>query len=209
MYENRSKENILKRLRKAPLPAWDFNPELLADPFNGFEQPDSLIDSFLSRLEAVKGFGAVIDGAFAFAGHLKALQVENQWPGVFCAIPELKNELKLTGVDLIDQEPQSGSNWVAVTSCEALVALTGSVMVSSRSGPGRRVHAGPETHIVYAGISQLRSSIIEAYREIADNGRPSWIGLITGPSRTADIEKTLVLGAHGPKNLMVFIDRTL
>jgi L-lactate dehydrogenase complex protein LldG len=64
----------------------------------------------------------------------------------------------------------------------------------------------PEIHVIYAGLSQLVPFIKDGFDKVGTNGNPSWIGLITGPSRTADIEKTLVLGAHGPKSLLVFID---
>ena len=209
MGNNSSKENILGRLRNAPEPAWDYDSDLLNDSFNGFDKPEFLLDSFLSRLEAVKGTGTVVEGVAAFALQIKNLQAENGWPAIYCSIPDLISPLKLAGVELLAQEPETGSHWIALTACEYLIALTGSVLVSSESGPGRKIHAGPEIHMVYAGVSQLQPFIVDGYREIAGRGLPSWIGLITGPSRTADIEKTLVLGAHGPKKLMVFIDRTL
>lgn len=66
----------------------------------------------------------------------------------------------------------------------------------------------PPLHVVIAHKNQIVGYLEEAYTEIRDKykeGFPSQIALITGPSRTADIEKTLVLGAHGPRELRVFI----
>ena len=62
--------------------------------------------------------------------------------------------------------------------------------------------------MVVAYTSQLVPDIKDALRNIKqkyDNNLPSFISFITGPSRTADIEKTLIIGAHGPKELYVFL----
>jgi len=203
---NNSRNGILKRLKDSNEPAWGFDEELVHDDFNGFNNPALLLDTFLMRLEAVKGLGVVVDNKASFAGELKRLlNTCNQYK-VYCSVPSLQNYLRHEGFELLDNEPSSGSKWVAITGCECLIALTGSVMASAGSGPGRKIHVSPEIHVVYAGLSQLVPFIIDGFNKAEVNGNPSWIGLITGPSRTADIEKTLVLGAHGPKSLLVFID---
>ena len=66
----------------------------------------------------------------------------------------------------------------------------------------------PETHLIYARASQLVPELKDALKGIKERyGKelPSMISMITGPSRTADIEKTLVMGAHGPRQLYVFM----
>ena len=66
----------------------------------------------------------------------------------------------------------------------------------------------PPVHIVIASISQLVYWLEDAYAGMIKkygSDLPSHIVLITGPSRTADIEKTLVLGAHGPREIHVFL----
>jgi L-lactate dehydrogenase complex protein LldG len=67
----------------------------------------------------------------------------------------------------------------------------------------------PPVHVVVAGLSQIVPSIANGFERIEKkdgNQLPSQITLISGPSRTADIEKTLVMGAHGPRELIVLID---
>jgi L-lactate dehydrogenase complex protein LldG len=81
-------------------------------------------------------------------------------------------------------------------------------MVSSGQMAGRQIFVYPDVHIVLANASQLVPDIKDALiriRKKYDNRMPSMITMITGPSRTADIEKTLVMGAHGPKELFVFL----
>ncbi|NCB08470.1 MAG: hypothetical protein EOM73_09935, partial [Bacteroidia bacterium] len=95
-----------------------------------------------------------------------------------------------------------------ITGCEFLIAHTGSVMVSSAQKGGRQMSVYPPIHVVIAQKSQLVGYLDEAYSGIQKKyGRnlPSQLTLITGPSRTADIEKTLVMGAHGPRELHVFL----
>jgi L-lactate dehydrogenase complex protein LldG len=94
-----------------------------------------------------------------------------------------------------------------ITECDALVAQTGSVLVTSRSAGGRALSVLPPHHVVLARRDQLLADLPDAFallaRKYADN-YPSMISFITGPSRTGDIERILVLGAHGPKKLTIF-----
>src|SRR5258708_7421591 len=91
-----------------------------------------------------------------------------------------------------------------ITECDALVAQTGSVLVTSRSAGGRALSVLPPHHVVLARREQLLPDLLAAFellkRKYSDN-YPSFISFITGPSRTGDIERVLVLGAHGPKKL--------
>ena len=93
-----------------------------------------------------------------------------------------------------------------VTECDALIAQTGSVLVTSRSAGGRALSMLPPHHVVLARREQLVADLPAAFEllkeKYADN-YPSMITFITGPSRTGDIERILVLGAHGPKKLTI------
>jgi L-lactate dehydrogenase complex protein LldG len=95
-----------------------------------------------------------------------------------------------------------------LTECELLVAQTGSVCVTSRNSGGRVLSVLPPHHLVIAKKSQLVTDLTEAYASLAAKYRddyPSMISFITGPSRTGDIERILVLGAHGPKRLTILL----
>ncbi len=96
---------------------------------------------------------------------------------------------------------------VTITLCEGLIAQTGSILSSSRSG-GRGGSIIPPTHIVYATSDQLMPDITTALRKAmnSDLKDASYFGLITGSSRTADIEKILVQGAHGPRKVAIVLE---
>jgi L-lactate dehydrogenase complex protein LldG len=94
-----------------------------------------------------------------------------------------------------------------ITMAEALVALTGSVLVSASCG-GRGASVVAPVHFVVASADQLVPDLDAAFalmRERNTAFQNSYICLITGSSRTADIEKILVMGAHGPIRLIVVL----
>ncbi|MCX7871970.1 MAG: lactate utilization protein [Verrucomicrobiae bacterium] len=96
----------------------------------------------------------------------------------------------------------------SITLCDALVAQTGSVIVTSRTNKGRAISVLPPHHIVIAFKDQLIPSLPEAFaflKKKYGGDLPSMASIITGPSRTGDIERILVLGAHGPKKLTIYL----
>ncbi len=95
-----------------------------------------------------------------------------------------------------------------ITLAEVLVAQTGSVVVSAACG-GRGASVVAAVHIVVASASQLVTTLDDAFARIRERGtavQNSYVCLITGSSRTADIEKILVMGAHGPRRLVVILE---
>jgi L-lactate dehydrogenase complex protein LldG len=103
------------------------------------------------------------------------------------------------------------STQATLTLADALVAQTGSIFVSaSRGGRGASVVA--PCHIVYATTKQLVADLVTALRKATAEGRlerNSFACMISGSSRTADIEKILVQGAHGPVRLVVILEQSV
>ncbi|HUJ11000.1 MAG TPA: lactate utilization protein [Verrucomicrobiae bacterium] len=96
---------------------------------------------------------------------------------------------------------------LGVTGCDCLVAQTGSVIVSTHSAGDRALSVLPPTHLIIAHRSQIVPDLDAAIMWLRERYRGHWpsaLSLITGPSRTADIEKILVMGAHGPKRIAVY-----
>ena len=96
---------------------------------------------------------------------------------------------------------------IGVTGCDCLVAQTGSILVSTRASGGRALSVLPPVHLVIARRDQIVPDLAAAFtllRQRYDGHWPSALSLVTGPSRTADIEKVLVMGAHGPKRLALY-----
>jgi L-lactate dehydrogenase complex protein LldG len=95
-----------------------------------------------------------------------------------------------------------------ITECDALIAQTGSVFLTARSGGGRALSVLPEHHVVLARRDQLLPDLPAGYELIQQRYGAAWPSLttlITGPSRTGDIERIIILGAHGPKKLTIIL----
>ena len=130
-------------------------------------------------------------------------------PRFFVWEPEMQAVLTAANVPFVADEtdflPHADAG---LTSCEALVARTGSVLVGAGTAAGRRLSIYPDQHLVLARPVQVVAEIGDALAAVQQHygeKLPSMISLTTGPSRTADIEKTLVLGAHGPRRLVLFM----
>jgi L-lactate dehydrogenase complex protein LldG len=94
-----------------------------------------------------------------------------------------------------------------ISLCQALVAQTGSILVAASDG-GRGASVVAPVHVVVATRDQLVADLETALRRAQDSGAVksnSFLCMITGSSRTADIEKILVLGAHGPRRVVVIL----
>jgi L-lactate utilization protein LutC len=94
-----------------------------------------------------------------------------------------------------------------ITCCEMVVAQTGSVFVSAACG-GRGASIVAPVHIVVATVDELVGDLEGAFTRVGQSGaaaRNSMLCLITGSSRTADIEKIIVMGAHGPRRVVVLL----
>ncbi|MFV0470812.1 MAG: lactate utilization protein C [Paludibacteraceae bacterium] len=166
------------------------------------------VTCFKTELESINGKCEIFNTEKETFLYLRKIVVEKDITPVFCKeedIVKLLNQYEISSTNAVkDFESMKG----AVTSCELLVARTGSVVVTSASKSGRQLISFPPVHIVVANTSQLVDYLEDAYTKIIDKfgeNLPSQITTITGPSRTADIEKTLVLGAHGPKELIVLL----
>ena len=97
---------------------------------------------------------------------------------------------------------------LGVTSAQAAIAETGTLVLESESERHRLVSLLPPVHIAILNAADICLSLGEALRLVRRDGSAAMsrtITFITGPSRTADIELTLAIGVHGPKELYVIV----
>lgn len=209
MQENiSSKELMLKKIRKALLERRDNPyPNLEDSPLyaENTEYPEVL---FAEQLTAVSGNFIYCENGIEFIENILQLAEKFNWRKIYCWEPELQQLLSTYEFPFYQTDKDFEMAEAGITLCEALIARNGSVMVSNQNAAGRRLSIFPHHHIVIARTGQLVMDLKDAFKLIRDkygSQIPSMISTITGPSRTADIEKTLVLGAHGPKELFVFL----
>ena len=149
----------------------------------------------------------------ALATELKALCATERWQRVASHRGELTEPAcQALGLPVLFTDAPFDKRELAlcdagITECDVLVAQTGTVIVTSRSAGGRALSVLPPHHVVLARRTQLVADLPAAFKALTAKygaSYPSMISLITGPSRTGDIERILVLGAHGPKKLTIF-----
>lgn len=203
-----SKENILKKIRKALTQSTPL-------PFPKSEGVSSVYTPSTQELEIefAEQFSK-LQGRFVFcldyaevAAHLSALAATNKWKNIYCRETELGKLLSDSGFGNFTSDDLAGCD-ASVTGCEFLVARTGSLVLSSAQQSGRTTSVYAPIHICVAGTSQLVYDVrngLEKMKEKYGAKLPSMISFASGPSRTADIEKTLVVGVHGPKEVYVFL----
>lgn len=209
MNETTTREKIFKSIRNAliekvqvPFP----NVEVESSVFVPLK--DSLDVSFAQEFTKVSGKFIYCEDESEMAEKLKFLIEQNKLEEVYCIEDRLNALLSEHGILLNSTPNDFYKVKVGITHCEFLISRLGSIMVSSRQLSGRRLNVFPEIHIVVAYTSQLVPDLKDAFAHLKakyQNVLPSMVTVITGPSRTADIEKTLVMGAHGPKELFVLL----
>jgi L-lactate dehydrogenase complex protein LldG len=202
---NPAREEILNKLRTAVHPAPE-KPDFEEPIYHSINLP--LDQAFKENLEKVNGFVHLFSSEKELFSELKKFLSSYKKEVVFCNEEEISRHLNTFGIQFQQSSVLSDEIEVGITGCEFLIAHTGSVMVSSAQKGGRQMFVYPPLHIVIAKKNQLVDYLEKAYSGISEryaDNFPSQIAIITGPSRTADIEKTLVLGAHGPRELRVFV----
>ncbi|MCX8092294.1 MAG: lactate utilization protein [Verrucomicrobiae bacterium] len=214
------RESILTRIRealrvqtrghgKAHLPTPEEHRRVLPAVGVGDE---ALLEQFARNAAELRATFKTLPDVGAFAREVRALRDAHGWRRVAAH----RGTLVQTAVDALDLTPlwtdggfdkhELARCDVGVSECDALVAQTGTVVVTSRSAGGRALSVLPPHHLVLARREQLVADLPDAFALLKEKygaDFPSMISLITGPSRTGDIERILVLGAHGPKQLTI------
>lgn len=209
---SKARENILSRIRKG------LSEAALPIPFPETEKEstgiytssaDGLEEQFADAFIRLGGKFVFCDSEQELIDNINVLHANREWTHLLCAEERLRNSFASKGINIVEPaEPYQEAADACITSCEMLVARTGSVIFSSRQQLGRTAPVFYPVHIIYAYVDQVVADIEDAINKMKrkyGDDLPSMINLNTGPSRTADIEKTLVVGVHGPAEVFCFL----
>lgn len=176
--------------------------------------PD-LVKRFVETLEAAHGEAYVEDDADSAVRRLERILAKLGARHIVC-----QDEPPLDSLDLPGRAP--AFEWhivgqptgslralcaaadVGVSSAQAALAETGTVIVESGPGRSRLVTLLPPVHVVLLPAGRLVADLF-AWVEQQERPLPANVTLISGPSKTADIEQTLEIGVHGPRRLAVIV----
>jgi len=174
------------------------------------ESMDSEIDTFLNEIKKLSGVGQKlsppeIDVALKTLVEEQNIKKATAWETPYLrqlGITEILNSL---GVELVS--PNAGKHEMAlcdlgITEADYLLPETGTLVLKSSYEKPRGVSLLPRIHLAIVRPEMLRADMHQVFMEAKDH---HYLVFISGPSRTADIELTVTLGVHGPKNLYVWM----
>lgn len=207
-----ARENILARIRKAQArhaaPTADLQQHLAQHPRGPMPPPpDDLIATFKSR--ALKLSSDVVqtehrrDIPALLANYLR----EKSLPLQAVCWSSLENLPWQDAGIAMQARPARADDLVGVTGAFCAIAETGTLMMLSGAATPATTSLLPETHVAIVETRRIVASMEEAWdsmrKEVAQV--PRTVNFISGPSRTADIEQTLTLGAHGPYRVLLIL----
>ena len=198
-----AKENILKKIRQAlsnPVPLPFPHSEGAQSVFTAANDDASII--FAQEFTKLQGKFAFCTNESDLKKQLQELLVEKKWSKIYF------KEDKVAALFNTPSFDDLAACEISITGCECLVARTGTIVMSAAQQSGRTTSVYAPIHVCIAYTNQLVYDIKDALVSVKDKygeNLPSLISFATGPSRTADIEKTLVVGVHGPKEVYLFL----
>ena len=206
------KEQILAKVRNALIE----KPEAMfkdidqrTETWVPISEEDGTAITFAQNFKEVGGIFIYLDDENEFAECLRQLAPENGWEPLWCTSPAMQALLKRHGIaytDYTEREPKQ--KLVSLTDCECLVAQTGSILLSDKLAGTRQAYSLPVVLLVFATTDQIAGGVKDSFRYVRKrhgNKMPSQLTFVTGPSRTTDIEQTLVIGANGIRQVAVFL----
>jgi L-lactate dehydrogenase complex protein LldG len=210
-----SKEAILSKIRTGlgngavPMPF----PEVQQSPVYPFvrkNETDDIAVLFAAEFNAIGGKFMYCANVAELVSNLEAIAQEKAWSQVFCQEPSLLKHFNAAQLPFVKTGTYDTTLDAAVTFCKYAIARTGGLVITSDTVSGRALPIYCPVHIcvVYSKqvVFDIGDALLAAEQEYGTQ-LPSMINIATGPSRTADIEKTLVVGVHGPKEVYVlFLD---
>ena len=184
-------------------------------PKRGQLGAEERIALLLAKIEAVSGttqrIASLDDLPAAVGDYLRAHNLPlalKRGAGLGLAAAPWEREPALT----VTIGATAGDDLVAISHADGAAAETGTLVLLSGPDNPTTLNVLPDNHIVVVAADTVQGdyeSVLAALRDrFGPDGLPRAINLVTGPSRSADIEQTLILGAHGPRRLhVILVDR--
>jgi len=169
---------------------------------------------FAHELAALGGFAHLVPNSQAAVATVFDLAQARKARRVFLGEGALVDPLRLAdqlasnGMEVILSDTSRDAIFAAdlgISGVDALIAETGSIVQASRPGQPRSLSLLPPCYIAIADRSQLYADLFDWFDTFPVGDLPASISLITGPSKTGDIELKLVTGVHGPGEVHVIL----
>lgn len=207
-----TKEQILAKVREAILEKdekhfSDIN--LQDDTWIPFKEEDGKEFTFIERFKENGGIFMYFEEISHFKEAMQQFVVENDWNPLLTTSPAIKEIFADT--DIVFQDDYNNlerKKNVSIIDCECLIAQTGSILVSDATAGSRAAYSFADTLLIFARPSQFVAKMKDAFalmNEKYANNQSAGMTIISGASRSTDIDDTLVIGAFGCKQIALFL----
>lgn len=206
------KEQILAKVRNAIIekPEAMFKDiDLQTDTWKPIKEEDGNAITFVQKFKDMGGIFVYLENEAEFGDCMRQLAPQNGWEPLWCTSPAVQALLKKYGMDYIPVPVrEEHKRLVSLTDCEYLIAQTGSIILSDAQTLSRKAYTEPDVLLVLAHTEQIVGGLKEAMAKLKEReieGQASQITILTGTTRTYDIEQNTVFGVHGPRQIAVFL----
>ena len=205
------KEQILAKVRNALIEKQEAlfkDVDRRSETWVPIKEEDGTAITFAQNFKESNGIFIYLESETEFSDCLKQFAPENGWEPLWCTSPALQALLNRHGIPYSTEPVDVSQKRVSLIDCECLVAQTGSIVVSDTLTQTRAAYASADILLVYATTKQIVNGMKDVFRLMKNRygqQMPSQMVIITGPSRSTDIEQTLVIGATGARQVAVFL----
>lgn len=207
-----NKEQILAKVRNATIekPEAMFKDiDLRTDTWQPIKEEDGNAITFVQKFKEMGGIFIYLENEAELGECMKQLAPQNGWEPLWCSQDDLKEVLDNYGIQHKDEgEREEGKKLVSFLKCDYLVAQTGSIILSDEGLTTRKAYTEADVLLVLVHTDQIVSGLKDALHELKEKfgeRRASQAIILTGLTRTYDIEQSLVQGVHGPRQIAVFL----
>ncbi len=198
-----ARANILARLqqgRRKPIPEEVVNAKITSS--------DASIEQFIRGLEKVSGTYETVTTAQQITGAIEAYLKQVSASNLLVVAPAITKAGLLVNSSLpLQPAPTRGNEENAVTLAYAGIAETGSLVMLSSADTPVTTNFLPDNFICVLKTKNIVNDMESLWARLqSEQGTmPRCVNIITGPSRTADVEQTIQMGAHGPRRVHVIL----
>lgn len=206
-----NKEHILAKVRNALIekPEAMFEDiDLQTDTWKPIKEEDGNAITFVQKFKDMGGIFIYLENEAEFGDCLRQLAPQNGWEPLWCPGPAMQAMLEKYGIAYSETPVREEKRKVVcITHCAYLIAQTGSIILSDQDTASRKAYTEPDVLLVLARTDQIVGGLKDAMQrlqeKIGDEGASQTV-IITGPTRTFDIEQETVLNVFGPRQMAVF-----
>ena len=209
--ERTNKEQILAKVREAVMTKdenlfKDVNMQV--DTWTPFKEEDGADFTFVERFKENGGIFVYFESKENFLDAMKQYIVENQWEPLCSTSKKIEAIFKDSCIKLSRDYATKRKKTVSITDCECLIAHTGSVVVTDKCAGSRAAYSNADVLLVFASPSQIVASMKDAIHLVKEkygSDKPSETVIISGASKSTEIDNQLVIGAQGIKQIALFL----